>query len=122
MAVVAVVARIDEFHDHPNGDWAAMDEHWSTEQRTQTNRLHPESAEIYEKLKDLLTQVKSIVYIPNTGSVFHLSCGHGGKGSHGEHSRPESPIRVVKNLRTCDDWTAIVFVSLSPELPKGRLS
>ncbi|KAM2329979.1 hypothetical protein ACFX1X_020873 [Malus domestica] len=36
--LMAVVAQIDEFHDHPNGDWAAMPEHWSTEPRTTARR------------------------------------------------------------------------------------
>ncbi|XP_050373958.1 LOW QUALITY PROTEIN: pentatricopeptide repeat-containing protein At2g01510, mitochondrial [Argentina anserina] len=35
------------------------------------NRFHPESSEIYEKLEDLLRQVKNIGYAPNATSVFH---------------------------------------------------
>ncbi|XP_048428791.1 pentatricopeptide repeat-containing protein At2g01510, mitochondrial [Pyrus x bretschneideri] len=79
------------------------------------DRLHPESAEIYEKLKDLLKQVKSIGYVPNTSYVFHdvdIEEKEATVSTHSEklavafsliNLRPESPIRVVKNLRMCDD-------------------
>lgn len=79
------------------------------------NRLHPESSEIYEKLEDLLRLVKSIGYIPNTTSVFHDVDTEEKEATLSHHSeklaiafslmnlRPECPIRVVKNLRICDD-------------------
>ncbi|BFG17220.1 hypothetical protein CerSpe_034940 [Prunus speciosa] len=79
------------------------------------DRLHPESSEIYEKLEDLLRQVKSIGYIPNTSSVFHdvdMEEKEATLSSHSEklavafsliNLRSECPIRVVKNLRICDD-------------------
>ncbi|KAM5567008.1 pentatricopeptide repeat-containing protein [Rosa sericea] len=79
------------------------------------NRLHPESSEIYEKLEDLLRQVKNIGYTPNTTSVFHDVGTEEKEATLSHHSeklaiafsllnlQPECAIRVVKNLRICDD-------------------
>ena len=79
------------------------------------DRSHPQSAYIYEKLEVLLKQIKSIGYIPKTSSVFHDVETEEKEVTISTHSeklaiafglinvRPEYPIRVMKNLRTCDD-------------------
>ncbi|XP_004298471.1 PREDICTED: pentatricopeptide repeat-containing protein At2g01510, mitochondrial-like [Fragaria vesca subsp. vesca] len=79
------------------------------------NRFRPESSKIYEKLEDLLRQVKNIGYTPNTNSVFHDVGTEEKEATLSHHSeklaiafsllslQPECSIRVVKNLRICDD-------------------
>jgi pentatricopeptide repeat protein len=90
------------------------------------DRLHPQSEEIYAKLEELTEQIKKEGYVPNTHCVLHDV-----KEEHKEpilfhHSErlaiafglintsAETPIRIVKNLRACDDChTAIKFISQS---------
>ncbi|XP_057967345.1 pentatricopeptide repeat-containing protein At2g01510, mitochondrial [Malania oleifera] len=88
------------------------------------DRSHPQSASIYKKLDDLVQQIKSIGYIPSTRSVFHdveMEEKEAALGTHSEkiaiafgliNFSPENPIRVMKNLRICDDChTYSKFVS-----------
>ncbi|KAK9276372.1 hypothetical protein L1049_005905 [Liquidambar formosana] len=79
------------------------------------DRSHPHSASIYEKLDELIKQLRSIGYVPKTGSVLHDVEMEEKEASLGTHSEKlaialglinvssESPIRVMKNLRVCDD-------------------
>ncbi|GMY18617.1 pentatricopeptide repeat-containing protein At2g01510, mitochondrial [Fagus crenata] len=79
------------------------------------DRSHAQSAYIYEKLKDLIQQIKSMGYIPKTSCVFHDVETEEKEVTISTHSeklaiafglinvRPGYPIRVMKNLRTCDD-------------------
>ncbi|XP_042981703.1 pentatricopeptide repeat-containing protein At2g01510, mitochondrial [Carya illinoinensis] len=88
------------------------------------DRSHGQSALIYEKLGDLFEQIKSMGYIPKTGSVFHDVETEEKEVTVRTHSeklaiafgliniRPGYPIRVMKNLRTCADChTFSKFVS-----------
>ncbi|KAK2971336.1 hypothetical protein RJ640_026053 [Escallonia rubra] len=88
------------------------------------DKLHPQSLIIYKKLEELIKHMKGIGYSPNTGSVFHdvdMEEKEAALSSHSEklaialgliNVRHELPIRVMKNLRTCDDChTFSKFVS-----------
>ncbi|KAI4313770.1 hypothetical protein L6164_026725 [Bauhinia variegata] len=88
------------------------------------DRSHPQSDLIYQKLDDLFKQIGSLGYNPKTNSVFHdveLEEKEVTLRSHSEklaiafaliNIGPESPIRVMKNLRACDDChTFSKFVS-----------
>lgn len=79
------------------------------------DRSHPQSAYIHRKLEDLFSQVKSVGYVPKTGSVLHdveMEEKEAQLWGHSEklaialgliNVRPELPIRVTKNLRVCED-------------------
>ncbi|KAA8532563.1 hypothetical protein F0562_032621 [Nyssa sinensis] len=80
------------------------------------DRSHPQAARIYEKLEELFHQMKSSMgYCPKTGSVLHDVDTEEKEAILSSHSEklaiafglinvgPEFPIRVMKNLRTCDD-------------------
>ncbi|GMI98215.1 EMBRYO DEFECTIVE 2744 [Hibiscus trionum] len=76
---------------------------------------HPESIQIYEKVKELLARIKPLGYIPDVAAVLHdveeeqkedylsyhsekLAIAYGLM-----HAPFEAPIRVFKNLRMCED-------------------
>ncbi|XP_012489585.1 pentatricopeptide repeat-containing protein At5g39680 [Gossypium raimondii] len=76
---------------------------------------HPESTQIYEKVKELLARIKPLGYIPDVTAVLHdveeeqkedylsyhsekLAIAYGLM-----HAPLEAPIRVFKNLRMCED-------------------
>ncbi|KAK8587796.1 hypothetical protein V6N13_086769 [Hibiscus sabdariffa] len=76
---------------------------------------HPESIQIYEKVKELLARIKPLGYIPDVAGVLHdveeeqkedyLSY-HSEKMAIAYglmHAPSEAPIRVFKNLRMCED-------------------
>ncbi|CAG7872975.1 unnamed protein product [Brassica rapa] len=79
------------------------------------DKSHPQTKAIYEKLEEILKNVRSMGYVPQTGSVFHDVETEEKECSLSHHSeklaiafglingRGEDPIRVMKNLRTCDD-------------------
>ncbi|KAF3432177.1 hypothetical protein FNV43_RR26916 [Rhamnella rubrinervis] len=79
------------------------------------DRSHPQSSLIFEKLDELLKEMRSMGYIPNTSSVFHDVETEEKEATLTAHSEklaitfgllnvnPEFPIRVMKNLRICDD-------------------
>lgn len=79
------------------------------------DRSHPQSLLIYEKLDKLLKDMRSIGYIPKTNFVFHDVETEEKEATVSAHSeklaiafgfiniKPEFPIRVMKNLRICDD-------------------
>lgn len=76
---------------------------------------HPQSASILAKLEDLLKQMKSMGYIPETDCVFHDVENEEKESTLSTHSEklavafclingsPKCPIRVMKNLRICGD-------------------
>ena len=81
---------------------------------------HPESSQIYEKVQQLLAMIKPLGYVPDIASVLHdvedeqkegyLSC-HSEKLAiaYGLVKIPSpAPIRIIKNLRMCDDCHAAV--------------
>ncbi|KAK6266854.1 hypothetical protein QUC31_017691 [Theobroma cacao] len=81
---------------------------------------HPESSQIYEKVKELLAKIKPLGYVPDVAAVLHdveeeqkedyLSY-HSEKLAiaYGLMQTPlEAPIRVFKNLRMCDDCHSAV--------------
>ncbi|XVE68164.1 hypothetical protein DITRI_Ditri09bG0046900 [Diplodiscus trichospermus] len=81
---------------------------------------HPESNQIYEKVKELLARIKPLGYVPDVAAVLHdveeeqkedyLSY-HSEKLAiaYGLMQTPlEAPIRVFKNLRMCDDCHSAV--------------
>ncbi|KAI6699414.1 hypothetical protein NL676_013738 [Syzygium grande] len=79
------------------------------------DKSHPQSSSIYQKLEDLYMQIKSLGYISEVGSVHHDVEMEEKEVMLRVHSEklaaafglinvePEFPIRVIKNLRTCDD-------------------
>ncbi|KAJ7942987.1 Pentatricopeptide repeat-containing protein [Quillaja saponaria] len=79
------------------------------------DRLHPQTQFIYKKLDDLFKEMKSLGYIPKTNSVYHDVESEEKEATLSTHSekiaiafslinvQPELPIRVMKNLRICDD-------------------
>ncbi|ESQ39997.1 hypothetical protein EUTSA_v10001115mg [Eutrema salsugineum] len=79
------------------------------------DQSHVQSKAIYEKLEEILKKIRNMGYVPHTGSVFHDVETEEKESSLSHHSeklaiafalingRPEHPIRVMKNLRTCDD-------------------
>ncbi|CAA7043635.1 unnamed protein product [Microthlaspi erraticum] len=79
------------------------------------DRSHPESKAVYEKLEEILKKIRDMGYVPETCSVFHDVEVEEKESSLSHHSeklaiafglvngRAEQPIRVMKNLRTCDD-------------------
>ncbi|KAL1219491.1 Pentatricopeptide repeat-containing protein [Cardamine amara subsp. amara] len=79
------------------------------------DKSHPQSKAIYEKLEEILKKIRNMGYVPETSSVFHDVEMEEKETSLSHHSeklaiafalingRAEHPIRVMKNLRTCDD-------------------
>ncbi|KAH0924066.1 LOW QUALITY PROTEIN: hypothetical protein HID58_024084, partial [Brassica napus] len=79
------------------------------------DKSHPQTKAIYEKLEEVLKKIRSMGYVPQTGSVFHDVETEEKECSLSHHSeklaiafglingRGEDPLRVMKNLRTCDD-------------------
>ncbi|KAM7270999.1 hypothetical protein ACFE04_030213 [Oxalis oulophora] len=79
------------------------------------DRSHPQSDAIHSKLDDLIKRIKSIGYVPWTNSALHDVEMEEKEVSLSTHSeklaivfglinvQQEHPIRVMKNLRTCED-------------------
>ncbi|XXG51068.1 hypothetical protein AAC387_Pa02g4926 [Persea americana] len=79
------------------------------------DRLHPQSASIYQMLEELMKQLRSVGYAPKTNLVLHDVDMEEKEVMLGTHSEKlaiafglislssESPIRVMKNLRICSD-------------------
>ncbi|KAF8397443.1 hypothetical protein HHK36_016360 [Tetracentron sinense] len=79
------------------------------------DKTHIETANIYEKLEELMRQMKDMGYIPDTNLVLHQGVGHSNVGQILHHSEKLAvcfglislpagrPIRVFKNLRVCGD-------------------
>lgn len=91
---------------------------------TSEDTKHPESNLIYEKVRDLLSKIRPLGYVPDIANVLHdiedeqkvdnLSY-HSEKlaVAYGLMKTPSgAPIRVIKNLRMCDDChTAVKLIS-----------
>ncbi|XAR54317.1 hypothetical protein NMG60_11029386 [Bertholletia excelsa] len=79
------------------------------------DKKHPEYNQIHEKLKELLAEIKPLGYAPDIGSALHDVEEEQKEDDLSFHSEklavtygllktpPEAPIRVIKNLRMCDD-------------------
>ncbi|KAI9100310.1 hypothetical protein K1719_024528 [Acacia pycnantha] len=76
---------------------------------------HPESSQVFEKVQQLLAMIKPLGYVPDTAVVLHDVEDEQKEGYLSYHSEklaiaygvmkipPPAPIRVIKNLRMCDD-------------------
>ncbi|XP_031254049.1 pentatricopeptide repeat-containing protein At5g39680 [Pistacia vera] len=81
---------------------------------------HPESSQIYEKVKELLAKIKPLGYIPDVAAVLHDVEDEQKEEYLSYHSEklaiayglmktsPGAPIRIIKNLRMCDDCHSAV--------------
>lgn len=79
------------------------------------DKSHPQSKIIYGELEKLIKELKIMGYAPKTDSVFHDVDMEEKEATLSTHSeklaivfgiiniRPDHPIRVMKNLRACDD-------------------
>lgn len=87
---------------------------------------HPQSVELHRMLDEMVKQLKSVGYVPNTSLVFHPDMTEEMKEVslryHSEklaiafgllNTAPGTTIRVVKNLRVCGDChSAAKFISM----------
>ncbi|XP_028791983.1 pentatricopeptide repeat-containing protein At5g39680-like [Neltuma alba] len=76
---------------------------------------HPDSSQIFEKVQQLLAMIKPLGYVPDTNVVLHDVEDEQKEGYLSYHSEKlaiayglvkipsPAPIRVIKNLRMCDD-------------------
>ncbi|KAI5667619.1 hypothetical protein M9H77_17472 [Catharanthus roseus] len=81
---------------------------------------HAESVQIHKKIRDLLSEIKPLGYVPDVASALHDVEEEQIEGSLTYHSEklatayalmktpPSAPIRVIKNLRICDDCHSAV--------------
>ncbi|KAL6960779.1 hypothetical protein U1Q18_038542 [Sarracenia purpurea var. burkii] len=81
---------------------------------------HPEFSQIYEKVRKLLDEIKPLGYVPNIATVLHDVEEEHMEDCLSYHSEKlaiaygliktpwEAPIRVIKNLRMCDDCHSAV--------------
>lgn len=81
---------------------------------------HPESTQIYEKISELLAQIRPMGYVPDVAAVLHDVEDEQKEDHLSYHSEklaiayglmktpPQAPIRVIKNLRMCDDCHSAV--------------
>ncbi|KAJ4707429.1 Pentatricopeptide repeat-containing protein [Melia azedarach] len=95
---------------------------WSVEDSevNEESSNHPESSQIYEKVRELLAKIKLLGYVPDVTAVLHdvedeqkedYLCYHSEKlaVAYGlMKSPPEARIYVIKNLRMCDDCHSAV--------------
>ncbi|KAK7291654.1 hypothetical protein RIF29_06968 [Crotalaria pallida] len=85
---------------------------------------HPESVQIYAKVQQLLATIKPLGYVPNIAAVLHDVEDEQKEGYLSYHSEKlaiayglmkipsPAPIRIIKNLRMCDDChTAVKLIS-----------
>ncbi|CAL0330152.1 unnamed protein product [Lupinus luteus] len=85
---------------------------------------HPESIQIYDKVQQLLAMIKPLGYVPNISAVLHDVEDEQKEGYLSYHSEKlaiayglmkipsPAPIRIIKNLRMCDDChTAVKLIS-----------
>lgn len=86
---------------------------------------HSETVQIREKVRELLAEVKPLGYVPDTASAMHDVEEEQIEDDLSYHSEklaiayalmktpPNAPIRVIKNLRMCDDChSAAKLISL----------
>eukprot|EP01018_Ginkgo_biloba_P021727 Gb_04028 [translate_table: standard] len=79
------------------------------------DRLHPQTEKIYAILESLAGPMEAAGYVPDTNFVLHdveeeekelILCGHSEKLAIAfgiMNTCPGKPIRIIKNLRMCDD-------------------
>ncbi|WOH13311.1 hypothetical protein DCAR_0832820 [Daucus carota subsp. sativus] len=79
------------------------------------DRWHPQMSRIYQNLKELIERIKTWGYSPKSDSVLHDVDEEEREETLSTHSEKlaivfgliniegQMPIRVIKNLRTCDD-------------------
>ncbi|KAJ9551643.1 hypothetical protein OSB04_015688 [Centaurea solstitialis] len=92
----------------------------SVHEFTVGDRSHPQSNEIYDKLSEIRGRLKSLGYVPDKTQVLLHIEGDDEKEmeleSHSErlaiafgliNMKPGIPIRVVKNLRVCNDCHSV---------------
>ncbi|CAL9014419.1 unnamed protein product, partial [Prunus brigantina] len=84
------------------------------------DNIHPESSQIHEKVGELLAKIKLLGYVPDIAAVLHDVEDEQKEDYLSYHSEKlaiayalmktptEAPIRVIKNLRICDDCHAAV--------------
>ncbi|CAI9276970.1 unnamed protein product [Lactuca saligna] len=84
------------------------------------DKKHPEFIDILEKLKELFCKIKEIGYVVDTGDVLHDVEDEQKEDYIGFHSEKlavayallktheEVPIRIIKNLRICDDCHCVM--------------
>eukprot|EP01018_Ginkgo_biloba_P022755 Gb_12759 [translate_table: standard] len=99
------------------------------------DRSHPQTQTIYAKLESLVGQMERAGYVPDTNFVLHdleeeekkaILCSHSEKLAIAFgliNTCPETPVRVIKNLRVCGDChTATKFISkiVGREIIEGR--
>ncbi|KAF5180243.1 Pentatricopeptide repeat [Thalictrum thalictroides] len=88
------------------------------------DRSHHRSVEIYEKLEELNAKLREVGYVAETQMVIQDLEQEDKEDALGVHSErlavafgllstePDSPLRIMKNLRTCTDChTALKFIS-----------
>lgn len=88
------------------------------------DKSHPELKQIHEKVKDLLNKITLLGYVPDIATVFHDVEAEQKEEYLSYHSEklaiayallktpPDAPIRVIKNLRMCNDChSAIKLIS-----------
>lgn len=81
---------------------------------------HPESSQIYEKVRELSAKIKPLGYVPDVAAVLHDVEDEQKEDYLNYHSEklaiayalmetpPTAPILVIKNLRMCDDCHSAV--------------
>lgn len=81
---------------------------------------HPESKQIYEKVRELLDKIKPLGYVPDIANVLHDVEEEQKEEYLSFHSEklaiayvlmktpPQAPVRVIKNLRMCIDCHSAV--------------
>lgn len=91
-------------------------------QFTTGDREHPKQREIAEYLGELMGKIRERGYVPETGAVLHDMEDEEKEFSLADHSEklaiafgllslPEgAPIRIMKNLRVCDDCHAAIKI------------
>ncbi|KAI4352560.1 hypothetical protein L6164_006797 [Bauhinia variegata] len=85
---------------------------------------HPESIQIFDKVKQLLAMIKPLGYLPDIASVLHDLEDEQKENNLSYHSEKlaiayglmkipsPAPIRILKNLRMCDDChTAVKLIA-----------
>ncbi|GAA0185147.1 hypothetical protein LIER_32435 [Lithospermum erythrorhizon] len=84
------------------------------------DNMHPDTAEIHEKIRDLLAEIKPLGYTPDISCALHDVDEEQKESSLRYHSEklaiayallktpPGAPIHVIKNLRMCDDCHSAV--------------
>ncbi|KAL7221356.1 hypothetical protein ACSBR1_023334 [Camellia fascicularis] len=102
----------------PGVSWIEIRNH--THVFVSDDNKHPEISQIYEKVRELLAEIKPLGYVPNISSVHHDVEEEQKEDYLSYHSEKlaiayalmktpsEAPVHVIKNLRICDDCHSAV--------------